>query len=281
MRAAIQTTRFARRVAQRFTDDRCTRAAESLSFSTLFAVVPLMAVGLATLSIFPTFQRLREAIKDFIYGNFVPAAGDVVESYIDQFIANAGQLTIWGLLFVLATAFLMMLTIERVLNDIWRVRETRKRLTRLASYWGLLTLGPLLIAISLSMTTQLAALPLFARTAALGGLHGALFGLLPLLFEVAAFTMLYTVVPNATVRLRHAIVGALLAAVLFELSKRGFGVYVSRFSSYRLVYGAVAALPVFLLWIYLSWLVVLLGAVVTATLPEWRSLREPPKGSRS
>lgn len=271
-RAAAQVvSRFAfltRRVAERFIEDRCTRAAESLSFTTLFALVPLMAVGLATLSIFPLFHRLRETIKDFIYGNFVPAAGDVVEGYIDQFIANAGQLTIWGLLFVLAAAFLLMLTVERALNDIWRIRETRTRLHRLLAFWGLLTLGPLLIAVSLAMTTQLASLPVFAGVAALGGLRGALFNLLPIALEVAAFTLLYAVVPNATVRLRHALTGAVFAALLFEIAKRGFGWYISQFSSYRVIYGAVAALPVFLLWIYLSWLVVLLGAVVTATLPE-------------
>jgi membrane protein len=275
-----QFARFAWRVAQRFDQDRCTRAAGALSFTTLFALVPLMAVGFAMFSVFPLFQRARETIKDFIYSNFVPAAGDVVERYLDQFIANAGRLTIWGLLFVLATAFMLMLTIEQTFNDIWHAREHRKRLHRLLAYWALLTLGPVLIGASLALTAQVAALPLFAP-AMLGGLRSLLFDLLPVALEVLAFALLYTVVPSLTVRLRHALVGSLFAAALFEFAKLGFGYYIRQFSSYRVIYGAVATLPVFLLWIYLSWLVVLLGAVVTATLPEWRSMRAPLKDSKS
>lgn len=280
-RFARQLTRFAWRVGERFADDRCTRAAGALSFTTLFAVVPLMAVGFAMFSVFPMFQRLRETIKDFIYSNFVPTAGDLVERYIDQFIANAGRLTIWGLLFVLATAFMLMLTIEHAFNDIWHAREQRKRLHRLLAYWALLTLGPVLIGASLTLTTQVAALPLFAQPAMFGGVRRLLFDLLPVALEVLAFALLYTVVPSRSVRIRHALVGSLFAATLFEIAKRAFGLYVSQFPTYRVIYGAVATLPVFLLWIYLSWLVVLLGAVVTATLPEWRSLRPSVRGSRS
>jgi membrane protein len=273
--------RFARRVGERFSEDRCTRAAGALSFTTLFALVPLMTVAFAMFSVFPMFQRLREMIKDFIYNNFVPAAGDVVERYLDQFIANAGRLTIWGLLFVLATAFMLMLTIEHAFNDIWHARESRKRLHRLLAYWALLTLGPVLIGVSLTLTSQVAALPLFAQPAMLGGVRHLLFDLLPVVLEVLAFVLLYTVVPSRAVRIRHALAGSLFAATLFEIAKRAFGYYVSQFTSYRVIYGAVATLPVFLLWIYLSWLVVLLGAVVTATLPEWRSLRPSVRGSGS
>jgi membrane protein len=278
---ARQLLRFARRVGERFSGDRCTRAAAALSFTTMFALVPFMAVGFAMFSLFPQFQRLRETIKDFIYSNFVPAAGDVVEKYIDQFIANAARLTTWGLLFVLATAFMLMLTIEQTFNDIWHAREHRKRLHRLLAYWALLTLGPMLIGVSLTLTSQLATLSLLAPSTMFGDVRPLLFGLLPAVLEVLAFVLLYTVIPSRPVRMRHALVGSLCAVTLFEIAKRGFALYVSLFPSYRVIYGAVATLPVFLLWVYLSWLVVLLGAVVTATLPEWRSLRPPLKGSKS
>jgi membrane protein len=280
VRTARHLWRFARRVGERFSADRCTRSAAALSFTTMFALVPFMAVGFAMFSLFPQFQRLRETIKDFIYGNFVPAAGDVVEKYLDQFLANAGRLTIWGLLFVLATALLLMLTIERAFNDIWHAREHRQRLHRLLAYWALLTLGPVLIGVSLTLTSQLAALSLLAPSL-FGNVRPLLFGLLPVALEVLAFVLLYTVVPSRPVRLRHALTGGLCATALFEIAKRAFALYVSQFPSYRVIYGAVATLPVFLLWVYLSWLVVLLGAVVTATLPEWRSLRPPLKGSGS
>jgi membrane protein len=263
--------RFALAVGRRFTEDRCTRVASALSYTTLLALVPLTAVSLAVLSMFPAFQTWMTTVQQFIYSNFVPASGEMVSKYLQQFAAAASRLTAWGLVFLVVTALMLMSTIERAMNDIWHALQPRKRLQRFMAYWAILTLGPILIGLSLSMTSYLISLPLFARESPLGGVRILLLGLMPVVFEFLAFLLLYTVVPNRPVRLRHALVGSLFAAVLFEIAKRAFGFFVVYFSSYKLIYGAVAALPMFLVWIYLSWTVILLGAVVTVMLPEWRA----------
>jgi membrane protein len=260
---------FAARVAQRYGEDRCARVAGALSFTTLLALVPLTAVAMAVVAVFPVFRPLLDALQEFVYANFVPAAGDVVNHYLQQFARNAGRLTVWGLVFLVVASLMVMATIERTFNDIWHVRQSRKPLHRLLGYWALLTLGPALIGLSLSVTSYIVSLPLFAKGAPLGGLRAAALGALPPLAEWLAFLLLYTVAPSFPVRLRHALVGSLLAMVLFELAKRGFGWFVLSFPTYRLLYGALAALPIFLVWIYLSWVVTLLGAIVTATLAEW------------
>ncbi len=265
-----QLWQFAQTVRRRYAEDRCTRVAGSLSFTTLLALVPLMAVTVAVLSVFPVFQSWITSVDEFIYGNFVPAAGAAVQKYLHQFSANAGKLTVWGLVFVVITALFLMATIEKTFNDIWHVSQTRKRLHRFLAYWALLTLGPVLIGLSLSLTSYLISPPFFAEQSAFSGFRVFLLAILPVLFEIMAFMLLYTVVPSHPVRLRHALIGSVFAAILFEITKRAFGLFVLYFSSYKIIYGAVAALPVFLIWIYLSWMVVLLGAVVTATLPEWK-----------
>ena len=262
--------RLLRWVVQRFREDRCTRVAGALSFTTLLALVPLTAVMFAIFSRFQMFESWMTMAQEFIYGNFVPASGEAVSRYLQKFAANAGKLTIWGLLFLLLTSLMLMATIERVFNDIWHVPHTRKRLHRYLSYGALLVLGPMLIGISLSSTSYLISLPLFSRDAPLGGLKVFLMAAAPMSFEWLAFWALYVVVPNYRVRLRHGLIGSLFATVIFEIAKLGFAFFVTHFANYKAIYGAIAALPVFLIWIYLSWTIILAGAVMTATLPEWR-----------
>jgi membrane protein len=266
---ARRLTLFVQLTVRRFVDDRCGRAAGALAFTTLFAIVPLMAVALAMLSIFPVFQGWMDGFQDFVYRNFVPTAGEVVQRYIEQFAANAGRLTALGLLFVFVTAFVLMSSIERTFNDIWHVTQARSRIRRLLGYWALLTLGPVLIGLSLSLTSTIVSAPLFGPRSAFGGVRSFVFEALPWAFEIAAFVLLYVVGPNFPVRLRHALVGGVFAALLFEFAKRAFVFYIARYGSYQTIYGSIAALPVFLLWIYFSWLIVLLGAVLTAALPQW------------
>jgi len=265
---ALRLGRFVRQVLRHFGEDRYSRAAAALSFASILSLVPLTVVALGVLSVFPVFQSWMGAIQDFIYGNFVPASGEAVQEYLDQFTHVAGRLTAFGLLFLAVTATLMMATIEQAFNDIWRVRERRKLLHRFLTYWAILTLGPFLIGASLSLTSQLFSLPLFGGQGMLYGTRGVILQGLPIVFEVLAFLMLYTLVPNAPVKWRHALVGSVCAAVLFELAKHGFAYYVAHVPTYQTIYGAVAALPIFLIWIYFSWLVILLGAVVTANLGD-------------
>lgn len=262
--------RMLRWVVQRFREDRCTRVAGALSFTTLLAIVPLTAVTFAILSRFEMFGSWMTMVQDFIYGNFVPASGEAVNRYLRKFAANTGKLTIWSLLFLFLTSLMLMATIERVFNDIWHVPHNRRRLHRYLGYGALLVLGPVLMAISLWSTSYLISLPLFERHAPLGELKAFLLVAAPVIFEWMVFWALYVVVPNHRVRLRHGLIGSLIATVAFEIAKRAFVLFVTYFASYKAIYGAVAALPVFLIWIYLSWTIVLLGAVVTATLPEWR-----------
>lgn len=268
--------RFVRQVAIRFIDDRCQRVAGSLSFTTLLAIVPLTAVMVAVLSLFPVFSVWMSVIQEFIYGNFVPAAGDVVQEYLTQFAGKTGQLTAVGIVFLMVTALMLMATIEQAFNDIWRVRNSRKLVHRFLAYWALLTLGPLLVALSLVLTTKLFTVLPFAGSMPATSLIGRLPDLaLPWVLEFVAALLLYVIVPNLTVPWRHAITGAAIAVLLLELAKALFAAVMKYFIvSYKLVYGAVAALPIFLLWIYVSWVIILLGAIVTATLSEWFGKQE-------
>jgi membrane protein len=261
--------KFVRQVARRFEQDRCQRVAGALSFTTVLAIVPLTAVMLAVLSLAPGFSVLMSKIQDFIYSNFVPAAGEVVQKYLTQVAGKAGRLTAVGLLFLGATATMLMATIEKSFNDIWRVANTRNFLHRILAYWTLLTLGPILVAASLSLTSTFFSLP-FLGHAEVTILRRVLNVVLPLVFEFGAVVLLYSVVPNVPVLWRNALAGGLFAAVLLEVAKYLFAAAMKYFTTYQIIYGAIAALPIFLVWIYISWVIVLLGAIVAATLNDRR-----------
>jgi len=270
--------RFVRQVAWRFQEDRCQRVAGALSFTTVLSIVPLTAVTLAVLSLFPVFSAWMSVIQDFIYSNFVPTAGEIVQKHLTQFASKAGRLTAIGLLFLGVTSVMLMATIEQTFNDIWRVTRPRKLLHRFLAYWALLTLGPILIGASLTLTSKFFALPIFDALE-----HGFVRGLLdialPLAMEVGAAVLLYTVVPNVPVVWRDALVGSLFAAILLEIAKRLFAASMKYFTSYQILYGAIAALPIFLVWVYISWVIILLGAIVTATLDERRAAGRPAPGA--
>ena len=267
---------FVSQVAKRFEQDRCQRVAGALSFTTVLAIVPLTAVILAVLLLAPGFSTWMTVIQDFIYSNFVPAAGDVVQKYLTQFSGKAGRLTAVGLLFLGVTAIMLLATIEQALNDIWRVANSRKLLHRFLTYWALLTLGPILVAGSLALTSKLFALSFLGR-AEVTMLHEVLGVMLPLVFEFGAVVLLYTVVPNVPVLWRHALAGGLFAALLLEAAKYLFAAAMKYFTTYQVIYGAIAALPIFLVWVYISWVIILLGAIVTATLNDWQWTEKPGK----
>ena len=267
---------FTWQVLKRFEQDRCQRLAGSLSFTTLLAIVPLTAVTVAVLSLFPVFSTWMSVIQDFIYSNFVPAAGEAVQKYLTQFAGKAGRLTAVGLLLLAVTALMLMATIEQAFNDIWRVKITRRLARRFLTYGALLTLGPILAAASLALTSKLFALSFFGR-AELTLMHVALGAVLPLAVEFGAVVLLYIVVPNAPVKWRNAFVGGGFAVLLLEVAKYLFAAAMKYFTTYQILYGAIAALPVFLVWIYISWVIVLLGAIMTATL----NARREPGGKAS
>jgi membrane protein len=263
---------FWRSLFQRFVDDRGTSSAAALTYTTLFAVVPMMTVTFAMLSAIPAFQGVGEDIQSFIFHNFVPSTGETVQQYLREFTGQARQLTWIGVAVLAVTAFLMLVTIEKTFNAIWRVRQPRRGMSSFLLYWAILSLGPLLLGAGFAVSTYITSLSLISGPDAVLGAK-TLLRFMPLLSSVAAFTLLYAAVPNIRVPLRHALLGGAFAAVLFEIAKALFGLYVRLFPGYHLIYGAFATVPLFLLWVYLSWLIVLLGAelVCSLSLPKhWR-----------
>ena len=261
---------FMRFIAMRFHQDRCIQIAASLTFTTLLSLVPLITIAVAMFSVFPVFEDFSSQIKVYLINNLMPdMAGKIITQYMRQFTESAMRLTAVGIALLAVTAMLMMLTIDHAFNTIWRVSRPRPLLKRLVIYWAVLTLAPLLIGASLSLTSWLVGLSMgYAKQIPIFGV-GAL-KILPVLFTTLAFAMLFELVPNRHVPRTHALIGAVAAAIVFESMNRVFGYYISHFPTYKLVYGAFASVPVFLMWIYLSWLATLLGAVITASLSHWR-----------
>lgn len=265
-----RTLDFVRYVVTRFFQYRCTEVAASLTFTTLLSLVPLIAIGLALVAAFPAFSEYSIQIKIFLLTTMVPeAAGKVITVYVQQFADNAAQLTAIGIAFLGVTALTLMFTIDKELNAIWRVIRPRPLLHRLLIYWAMLTVGPLLIGASLTLTSWLVGLSM-GLTQAIPGVDVVLLQLAPLLLTTVAFSALYLIVPNRQTPWRHALAGGVAAAAGFEAMKQGFALYIANFPTYQMVYGAFASVPIFLLWIYLSWMAVLLGAVIAVSLSSWR-----------
>jgi membrane protein len=260
---------FLRFVLRRWSEDRCPQIAGSLAFTTLLALVPVFAIAVAMLSRAPFFEEVMVQVKVFLLQNLVPEIADkIITVYMEQFRENAGRLTTVGLVALLFTAMALMLTVDRSINAIWRVRRSRPFWISVLSYVVLLSVGPLLIGVSVSITTYLMALS--ARVDVPEGAHSVLLQAAPAAVSAVAFFLLYRLVPNRRVPWRHAAAGGVLAAVIFEFAKEVFAFYVAHAPAYSVVYGTFAALPFFLLWVYVSWLVVLFGAELAASLDYWK-----------
>jgi membrane protein len=256
-------------VARRFDEDRCMQIASSLTFTSLLAIVPVVTVAVTVIAAFPVFAQVTAALQVFILQNLMPASAEAVVSYTQKFSSNAAKLTSVGITFLVLTAIMLLLTIDNAFNDIWRVRKPRPVIQRLLVYSVVITAGPALIGASLTLTSWLVG----EAVGFVSGLPGAgvtLLTLVPLVLTSLALALLYATMPNRRVSLRDAAVGGFLAGISFELMKRAFALYILYFPTYTVVYGAFATFPLFLIWIYLSWLVVISGAVVVASLPEWR-----------
>lgn len=271
MKIAVQDlVRFARYVATKFRQDKCTQMAASLTFDTLLSLVPLITIALTLFSAFPVFADFSDQIKHFLLSNMLPeTGGKMISRYVEQFAESATKLTTVGLVFLAVTAMLMMVTIDNAFNTIWRVSKPRPLMKRILVYWAVITLAPLLIGASLSLTSWLVGLSIgYAKEVPVFGVETL--KIVPVLLTTVAFSLLFRVVPNRYVPMRHAIIGGLVAAAAFESMNRGFGFFVAHFPTYKLVYGAFASIPIFLLWIYLSWLTILSGALIAASLSRWK-----------
>ena len=252
----------------RFREDKLGLTAGSLTFTTLISLVPLVTVMLAIFSAFPMFASFQSALQTYFLQSLVPdSIAKPVLAALTQFASKSNRLGTVGLAFLVITALALMLTIDRTLNAIWRVRTPRPMAQRVLVYWSAATLGPLLLGVSLSLTSYV--------LSASKGLVGALPGGVSLLLNTIEFALLaagmaglFHYVPNTHVRWRHAISGGIFVAAGFELAKKLLAWYLAQVPTFAVVYGAFATVPIFLVWIYLSWVIVLLGAVVAAYAPS-------------
>lgn len=249
----------------------CLQLSASLAFTTLLALVPLLTVMLTIASAFPTLGALTAQLDDFVAAHVLPSQiSPTVIRYLQLFSERAGRLTAIGIVLLGLTSLLTLLTVGRAFDRIWQTSARRSLPNRFAVYWAVLSLGPILIGASLSMTSYFMGISvgLADRVPVIG-----MFALWTVSFAltVMAFTLLYLTMPSVTVKPQDALLGGILAGVLFEIAKRGFAIYIAKFPSHAVVYGTFAAFPLFLVWIYISWLVALLGATLTACLPDWRN----------
>ena len=263
-RTVRDIVRFALRRADQ---ERLFQVASSLTFTTVLSIVPLLTTVFGVMTALPVFDRLRESLHGFLQSRLMPEEiSTSIFKYLDQFSANASSLTVVSVLSFAVTSLTTMLTIDGALNTIWGVHRPRPLAQRLVTYWAILSVGPILLGVSLTLTSYLASAAA-GFVAAPTPLVAAVIAIAPLMIFTAAYSALYVYVPNRHVRWRDALVGAFCAALAFELAKRGFALYITRFPTYTMIYGALAALPLLLLWIYYIWIITLAGALIAASLP--------------
>jgi membrane protein len=271
MRAAWE---FVLALITRFREERVTQTAGSLTYTTLLALVPLLTVALAVSTAFPVFDEWTTVLQLFILEIVLPdtPAIETVMEQINAFTSNVGRLTAIGVAGFVVTSVMLMLTIDNALNRIFRVQRRRTITQNIFMYWAVITLGPLLVGASLSTTYM--AVRHSVDTLQLDLIADFLLGVVPFALTVLALVLLFWLIPARRVEWTHAFVGGVLAALAFEFAKRGFAIYLRQVPTYTLIYGAFATIPIFLVWLYLSWLVVLTGAIFTAMLPAFRSKPE-------
>ncbi|EKC5520579.1 TPA: virulence factor BrkB family protein [Vibrio parahaemolyticus] len=258
---------FFKYLLKRLMHDRVNVNAGYLAYITLLSIVPMLTVLLSILSKFPVFANVGEVLQGYIIENFVPASGEAVHIALQEFVANTGKMSAVGGGFLFIAALMLISNIDKNLNYIWRVKDKRRLVFSFSMYWMVLTLGPILVGASIAATSYVTSLQILENET-LSGAFNLFLRWLPLLLSFFAFLGLYILVPNKKVHLAHGAVGAAVAAILFELSKKGFALYITQFPSYQLIYGALAAIPILFVWVYLCWMIVLLGAEVTAALGE-------------
>lgn len=258
---AIRLKRLLRHVWRHFQEDRCLEEAASLSYTSLLSMVPLLAVAFGIVAIFPVFEEWSERLQSFIFDNFMPSVGEQIVPYLNNFLDSVSGLTLPGTMVLILTALLLMVRIEVAFNRIWRVERNRTLVNRIVMYWAVLTLAPLLMAAAVALSAS----NLFGANGLEGSVSPGLARLGMFGLSWLAFTLMFVLVPNRSVHIKHALAGAFLSAVLFEVAKAVFVAYVSN-TNYKVVYGALATIPIFLFWLYIVWTVVLFGASLAASL---------------
>lgn len=254
--------RFISFVVMHFFQDDCPYIASALAFTSLLAVVPLMSVTLAVFSTFPVFKDFSQPLQNFIFDNFIPTTGRMVQTYLEQFTSQVSKLSVGGIVFLLVTALLMLFTIEQAMNKIWRVSSGRHGVAAFLLYWCILSLAPIMIGLSIAISSYLFSYTLFFDDQT----FSFFIRCAPFVLSLMGFVFLYSIVPNCQVKFRHAFGGGLVAAILFEAAKETFAFMLSKYNTYELLYGTFAILPIFFIWIYWVWLITLLGAEISYAL---------------
>lgn len=261
--------RLARHVWKHFQEDRCLEEAASLGYTSLLAMVPLLAVVFGIVAAFPVFNQWSANLQAFIFQNFMPATGEQIVPYIDTFLDSISSLTLPGTIMLIVTALLLMVRIEVAFNRIWRVDRSRTILNRVVMYWAVLTLGPILIAAAVALSAQ----KVLGVLGMEGGIPPGIHRIGIFFLSWLVFSLVFVLVPNRRVQIKHALIGAFLSTVLFEVAKALFVAYVSN-ANYKVIYGALATVPIFLFWLYLVWTVVLFGASLAASLTTFSDYRK-------
>jgi len=272
---------FIRTIVKRYKQDLVTVEAGHLVYVTVLSLVPVVTVLFSILSMLPIFEGPKNEIKAFIFNNLVPTSSDVIQHYLDQFSKNASDTTLIGALTLFVVSMLLINSIDKSINHIWKTKQRRSYVTTFSVYWMVITLGPLLFGSSLVLSSYLVSLRFQDRLNIVASMQEYLIKYLPLLFSFVGLLLMYSVVPIRKVRVRYAVIGALVAAVLFELGKRLFSLYIIYLPSYQNIYGAIAVIPILLVWIYCSWLIIFVGVEIHVTLQELYESREKALGRDS
>ena len=265
----VSSGQFLVYAVRRFLGDGCPQSAAALTYMSLFAVVPMLTLMYSMFSLVPAFQELGGQVEEFIFSKFLPSSGQEITQYLSEFSNQARKLSVAGVAIILITALLMLSNIEKTFNHIWATTGGRKGLAGFLVYWAILSLGPLLLAVGMIMSTYLMSLRLVVAEVDSLGVVAVLFSYLPWLLTWLAFTLLYVAVPNCKVRVVYALFGGLITTLLFETAKALFGQLVAH-SIYTNVYGAFAVIPLFLMWIYLLWVLILFGAELVRSLETFQ-----------
>lgn len=237
-----------------------------LAYVTLLSLVPLLAVIFYMLSAFPMFSELNKIIEDLIYNNFVPTSGDAIKEHMSGFIANTQKMSMMGIASLIVIALLLISTIDQTINRIWRCTNKRSLIQAFTIYWTILSLGPIIIGGSIALSSYLFA---SFRESGFLSFGQQLLSLMPFIFAWLAFSGVYALVPHQRVSFRYALVGGFVAALLFSFATEAFSLYITNFPTQQIIYGALAVIPILFVWIYFLWMIVLIGAEVTATLGEF------------
>lgn len=256
----------------RFIENRLTMAAGYLTYSTMLAIVPLIMVVFSIVAAFPAFDEVTSVLKQFIYENFAPSSSVVIQQHLESFINNSSKMSSVGIIGLIVVALMLIFSVDNVLNIMWHKTKKRRPIVSFAIYWMILTLSPLLAGLSIAISSYIFSLEVFQPNGVFGFSY-KLLKLAPFFITWLLFSIIYTIVPNTQVLFRHASVGAFIAALFFTIGKKIFVWGITSFSSYQAIYGALAVLPIMIVWIHLSWLVVLIGAQISAAFKDMMLIR--------